>query len=247
VPFKSNISLDRVNFAYEKSNTSVIKNLSVTIDANKTIGIVGESGSGKTTIVDILIGLLEPDEGELKVDKKPVVGPNLRNWRSNVGYVPQNIFLLDDTIRRNIALGVPDRDINEARLKLVVEMAQMTDVVKNLSEGYDTVMGEHGIRLSGGQRQRIGIARALYSDARLLILDEATSSLDYRTEAAVHKSIEWLAGKLTIVVIAHRLSTVRNCDHILVLKAGEIIAQGDYEYLIKSSSEFRELVDSEHA
>jgi ABC-type multidrug transport system fused ATPase/permease subunit len=206
---------------------------------------VGPTGSGKTTTVDILLGLLKPRSGLLQVDGVVVDGKNLRAWQHNLGYVPQQIYLSDDTIAHNIALGVEDDDLDMQAVENAARMAKIHEfIVSELPESYQTIVGERGIRLSGGQRQRIGIARALYRNPEVLILDEATSALDGITESAIMDTLDRLAHKKTIILIAHRITTVRACDKIFILEKGVLTAQGDYSELMKSSPLFRNLAKS---
>ena len=185
------------------------------------MGIVGTSGAGKSTVVDILLGLLEPSTGHIYADSVDVKDPgNYRKWLKNIGYIPQMIFMLDDTIRKNVAFGVPEDKIDEERLWEVLKEAQLDEFIKTLPEGLETGIGERGIRLSGGQRQRIGIARALYNDPEVLILDEATSALDNDTEAAIMESINRLHGRKTLIIIAHRLQTIEKCDIVYRVEDG---------------------------
>lgn len=236
------VALRDVSFRYEGTDIDVLRNVSLSIDRNESIGIVGPSGAGKSTLVDILIGLLEPSSGSVIVDGTTVEGDGVRAWQRNFGYVPQTIHLLDDTIRRNVAIGFDNDEIDDDRIMEAIESAQLSELIENLPEGLDTVVGERGIRISGGQRQRIGIARALYHQASVLVLDEATSALDNRTEAAVRQSIARLKGRLTLVVIAHRLTTVRDCDRIIVMDKGCVVAEGDYDTLERENEHFRLLV-----
>jgi ABC-type multidrug transport system fused ATPase/permease subunit len=207
------------------------------------VGIVGGTGAGKTTAVDVLLGLLRPQQGALVVDGVEVTDDKVRSWQKSVGYVPQQIFLTDDTVAANIAFGVPPKAIDMAAVERAARIAEMHDfVTRELPDGYATTLGERGVRLSGGQRQRIGIARALYHDPDVLVLDEATSALDNLTERAVMDAVHNLGGKKTIVMIAHRLSTVRDCDRIFLLEQGRVVAQGSYDALVESNAEFRRLV-----
>jgi len=239
---RETVELRDVSFRYENTEVDVLKNVSLKIMCNESIGIVGSSGAGKSTLVDILIGLLSPSGGDVAVDGRPIHGDEMSAWQRNVGYVPQAIHLLDDTVRRNIAIGLASEDIDDDRIEAAIDSAQLREFIASLPDGLDTIIGERGTRLSGGQRQRIGIARALYHQASVLVLDEATSALDNKTEVAVRQSIERLKGKLTLIVIAHRLTTVRACDRIIVLDGGQIVAEGDYATLEKENEHFRALV-----
>jgi ATP-binding cassette, subfamily B, bacterial PglK len=242
LPLRRYFMMERVDFAYPNTKEQVIKEFSLTIEAKRTVGFVGSTGSGKTTIADIIIGLLSPDDGKIIVDGVVIENENLIRWQKNIGYVPQNIYLSDDTVTKNIAFGVSDKNINNQAVLDSAKIANLHDfVVSELPQGYETIIGERGIRLSGGQRQRIGIARALYHDPDVLLLDEATSALDGITEDAVMEAIQNLSHKKTIIMIAHRLTTVKNCDVIYVMENGEIIAQGTYEELMQSCSPFRNM------
>ena len=204
------------------------------------MAFVGRSGSGKTTLIDVILGLLEPTRGCVRVDGADIRGRETE-WWPRIGYVPQEIYLFDDTIRRNIALGIPDERIDEERLREAVAMAQLDDVVAESPQGLDTVVGERGARLSGGQRQRIGIARALYGRPGVLVLDEATSALDVETEARISDAIRALAGRMTVIIVAHRLSTVRHCDRLYFMEHGRIVAEGAYDDLLRDCAAFREM------
>jgi len=229
-----------VRYAYPHAERTALKGLSLAIPARTTVGIVGGTGAGKTTAVDLILGLLEPQAGEIRVDGVPVTAQNLRAWQNAIGYVPQQIFLIDDSVSANIAFGQPKRKIDQAAVERAARIAELHEfVTTELPQGYDTLVGERGVRLSGGQRQRIGIARALYHDPDVLILDEATSALDNLTERAVMDAVHNLGHAKTIVLIAHRLSTVRGCDTIFMLERGELIAQGSYDELLEHSREFR--------
>ena len=239
-PFTSQIIFKNVSYRYPQGNAEAIRDISLDIPRGAAIGFVGPSGAGKTTIVDILLGLLEPQQGQVLVDNQHIF-EDVKRWQMNVGYIPQFIHLSDDTISRNIAFGLPDDEINAAQLWEAVCAAQLGSLIHELPKGLDTVVGERGVRLSGGQRQRIGIARALYNNPQVLIMDEATSALDNITEKFVIDAIEQLRGDRTIIMIAHRLTTVQNCDVIYLMNEGRILEQGSYEYLLKSSSEFRKM------
>ena len=227
--FKKNITLKNIFFQYPNSKKTVLNNVNLNISARSKIGIVGATGSGKTTIVDIILGLLELQKGRFEVDGKLIEKNNLRSWQNSIGYVPQNIFLADDTVLANIAFGVEKNIINQQSVENAAKVASLHEfVVNELSEKYQTYIGEKGIRLSGGQRQRIGIARALYQNPKLLILDEATSSLDSLTEQDVMDAVYNMGKDLTVIMIAHRLSTVKECDSIVVIENGEIKHQGSF-------------------
>lgn len=223
--FEKRIRLHEVVFKYPTSDTPALNGISITINKGELVGLVGTSGSGKSTLVDVILGLLRADTGEVTVDDRDVRG-NLRAWQDQIGYVPQSIYLTDDTLRRNIAFGLADEEIDEDAVCRAVKAAQLDEFVRSLPDGLQSMVGERGVRLSGGQRQRIGIARALYHDPSVLVLDEATSALDNATESDVMDAITLLKGAKTIIVVAHRLSTVEKCDRLFQLELGEVVNQG---------------------
>lgn len=236
------LDLSGVNFSYPTAGRPALLKLNLKISARTTVGIVGGTGAGKTTLVDLILGLLSPDEGTILVDGVPVGLGNLRAWQRALGYVPQSIFLTDDTITANIALGVAKSQVDRAAVERAARTAALHDFVSTeLPEGYDTVVGERGVRLSGGQRQRIGIARALYRDPTLLIMDEATSALDNITERVVMEAVQNIRADKTIILIAHRLTTVRSCDTIFLMEGGRVVAQGTYDELVSSNQTFRNM------
>ncbi len=238
--FYKTISLKNIYFNYPNTTRTALKNISLTIPAKSSIGLVGATGSGKTTVVDIILGLLEAQQGTLKVDDEVITGQNTRSWQRSIGYVPQNIYLSDDTVRANIAFGVDPNDVIQSKVEQASKIASLHEfIVSELSNKYETMIGERGVRLSGGQRQRIGIARALYHDPKVLILDEATSALDNQTEKAVMDAVNNLNKDMTIILIAHRLSTVKNCNQIYFLKNGQLENQGTFDELIKINENFR--------
>lgn len=239
-PFAASIAFDDVSFSYG-DEVQALSNVTCTLSAGQSIGISGASGGGKTTFVDILCGLLDPTHGRLLVDGRDVAG-RIRAWQQNIGAVHQSSFLIDDTLRGNIAFGVPDGEVDDARVKEAVRLAELDEVVAHLPEGLATYVGERGVRLSGGQRQRVTIARAVYRNPGLLVLDEGTSALDNATEAKVIDNLQELRGNTTLVMIAHRLSTIRNCDRILYFEGGRIAADGTYDELLSSCDGFRSLV-----
>lgn len=241
ISIRNSITLKNIHFYYPKNKYPSLKNINLTIPALSKVGIVGATGSGKTTIVDIILGLLEPEEGMLCVDEKIINTRNKRSWQKNIGYVPQQIYLKDSSIAMNIAFGLESKNINQAALERAAKTANLYDFIKKLPKQYDTIVGERGNQLSGGQRQRIGIARALYHEPQVLILDEATSALDNFTEKEVMSAIKNLDKKITLIIIAHRLSTVKNCDTIFLLDEGNLKAQGTYEELLKSNKEFQKI------
>lgn len=224
LPIKEKIELKNITYAYPGTEKLIFDDAGLTIPVGSSVGIVGTSGAGKSTVVDILLGLLEVKSGTVYVDGMDVKA-NYRKWLKNIGYIPQMIFMLDDSIRKNVAFGVPENEIDEDRLWEVLKEAQLDEFIKTLPEGLDTGIGERGIRLSGGQRQRIGIARALYNDPEVLILDEATSALDNDTEAAIMEAINRLHGKKTLIIIAHRLQTIEKCDLVYRVENGKAIVE----------------------
>jgi ATP-binding cassette, subfamily B, bacterial PglK len=234
------IIFNGVSYRYPGNHEPAIDNLTLEIPRGYAVGFVGASGAGKTTLGDLLLGLLNPNDGKVLVDGVDI-HDNLPGWYKNVGYIPQFIFLADSTVKQNIAFGLPEEEISEEKLKNAIKAAQLESLIGELPMGVDTVIGERGIRLSGGQRQRVGIARALYNDPDVLMMDEATSSLDNLTEYYVMEALEALKGERTIIMIAHRLTTVMNCDVLYLMERGKIVQQGTYSELIKSSDQFREL------
>ncbi len=216
--FDREIKLENLAFSYAEGATHILKDFSLTIGKNESIGIAGPSGSGKSTLVDLILGLHTPMSGSIKIDEVPLTASNMTSWRRMIGYVPQDIYLLDETIAENIAFGIPLDQIGEKALREAADAAQILDFIESeLPQGFQTLVGERGVRLSGGQRQRIGLARALYHNPQILILDEATSALDHATEAAVMETIHKLQGTLTIITIAHRLTTLESCDRVIQL------------------------------
>jgi len=241
LPFEKEIRLEGVAFSYPAADAAAIKDISLTIPKGCSIGLVGPSGAGKSTLADILMGLLCPTEGRLLVDGTDAFTA-LPAWQRNIGFVPQHIYFMDDTLRRNIAFGIADSKIDETQLARAIRMAHLDKFVDELPQGLDTPISEHGVRLSGGQRQRVGIARALYRDPAVLVFDEATSALDSETEHEIARAINGLAGKKTIVIIAHRMSTVRNSEKVLFLQDGRLSAVGTFDELSAANEDFRRLV-----
>jgi len=239
--FQDAVRFDAVRFRYANDGPWVLGGLNLTIPKGARVGFVGSTGSGKSTTLDLLMGLLMPTEGELLVDGQPISGNRLRAWQRSIAHVPQSIYLADTTLAENIAFGVPPEAIDLDRVQQAARQAQIADFIESRPEGYNAFVGERGIRLSGGQRQRIGIARALYKQASVLVFDEATSALDNATEQSVMDAIEGLSSDLTILLIAHRLTTVRRCDTIVELEHGRVVAQGTYEQLIERSPSFRRM------
>jgi ABC-type multidrug transport system fused ATPase/permease subunit len=241
-PFQQEIVLENLVFQYGNAATPLLNDLNLTIQRNTTVAIVGSSGGGKTTIVDIILGLLEPQDGTVLVDGIPITASNVKTWQKHLGYVPQHIYVADDTVAANIAFGVAPRDLDIDRVEHAARSANLHEfVVGELPDGYRTMVGERGVRLSGGQRQRIGIARALYSDPDVLILDEATSALDSLTEDAVTEAIRGIFNQKTIIMIAHRLRTVQQADIIYLLENGSIADQGTYAELLDKNDVFRRM------
>ena len=241
--FRDVIRFNALRFRYTSDGPWVLDELSLTIPKGARIGFVGSTGSGKSTALDLLMGLLMPTEGELLVDGQPVSGNRLRAWQQTIAHVPQSIYLADTTLAENIAFGVAPHAIDLQRVQQVARQAQIAEFIESRSEGYNARVGERGVRLSGGQRQRIGIARALYKQASVLVFDEATSALDNATEQSLMNAIEELNRNLTILLIAHRLTTVRRCDTIVELQHGRVVAQGSYEQLLDCSPSFRKMAD----
>lgn len=239
------IILDNIQYTYPNASQPALKNLSLTIPAKSTVGLVGKTGSGKTTVVDLILGLLDAQEGSLDVDGRLINEKNRYAWQRSIGYVPQHIYLTDDTVAANIAFGVDTSKIDRDAMERAAKIANIHRFVTDeLPEQYETTVGERGVRLSGGQRQRIGIARALYHNPRILVLDEATSALDRLTEQAVIEAVNNLTHKITIILIAHRLSTVKICDTIFFLERGELEAQGTFDELLGANESFREMAVS---
>jgi ATP-binding cassette, subfamily B, bacterial PglK len=241
LPLRDAIRFKAVRFRYSSDGPWVLDGLNLTIPRGARVGLVGGTGSGKSTTLDLLMGLLAPTEGEVLVDGQPIVGARVRAWQRTIAHVPQSIFLADTTFAENIAFGIPRAAIDMQRVQHAARQAQIATFIESGPEGYEAHVGERGVRLSGGQRQRIGIARALYKRASVLVLDEATSALDNATEQSVMEAIEGLHRDLTILLIAHRLTTVRRCDTIAELERGAVVAQGPYEELLQCSSSFRRM------
>lgn len=229
--FSDKVILDSLTFQYPNTTRNVLEDISLSIRKGESIGLIGKSGAGKTTLVDVILGLFIPQLGDIKIDGVSVYS-NLRSWQNMLGYVPQSIFLIDDTLERNIAYGVPDHLIDQNKLKKAIQMAQLSEVVDQLLDGVKTIIGERGVLLSGGQRQRVGIARVLYHEREILVFDEATAALDTETEHLITESTKALAGNKTIIIIAHRLSTIEHCDCIYQLEQGRIIKSGSYQEVV---------------
>jgi ABC-type multidrug transport system fused ATPase/permease subunit len=239
--FRREIRLQGVGFTYPTANRPALADITLTIRQNQSVGLVGRTGSGKTTLADILLGLYPADRGEILVDDVVLTESNARSWRKRVGYVPQHVFLNNATVSQNIALGLPLDQIDPAAVRRAAQMAQAAEFIEQLPSGYDTVVGERGVKLSGGQRQRLGIARALYHNPDVLVFDEATSALDGMTEDAVMQAVQSLSSERTLILIAHRLRTIQACDRIIMLDAGRIVADGAYDELIATSAAFQKL------
>lgn len=239
--FTSSISLKNITFKYDGKEESVLNGVDVNIKHCEKVGIVGGSGSGKTTMLNLILGLFTPNEGSICIDDIPLEGKNIIAWRKNIGLVSQDIFLFDGTIAENIAFTMDSESIIHEQLIESAKHAEMFDFIDNLPDGFNTNVGDRGVQISGGQAQRIAIARALYRNPQLLILDEATSAMDNLTESAIMNSIEKLTGKKTIIIVAHRLSTVKTCDRILFMKNGNIVDEGTYEELKTSNDDFKKL------
>jgi ABC-type multidrug transport system fused ATPase/permease subunit len=225
------VDLKNISYRYSGTSEPALKDISFSIEKGQSIALIGKSGAGKTTLVDVILGLLEPDSGDITVDSVSIYD-KLRSWQNLVGYIPQSISLLDESVERNIAFGVPDHLIDSDRLNKVIKAAQLEELIEQLPDGIKTSVGERGVRLSGGQRQRIGIARALYFEREILVLDEATSALDNETESLVTEAIRALSGTKTMIIIAHRLTTVEHCDRIYLLEKGRIVQSGSYQEVV---------------
>ena len=242
IKLNKQINFKNIFYKYPNSDKFVLNDISLNITVNSKIGIVGSTGGGKTTMVDILLGLLTPTKGKILVDDNDITPSNIRSWQKTIGYVPQQIYLSDDTVASNIAFGVELKNIDYKALEKAAKIANLHDfVTSELSDGYATIIGERGVRLSGGQRQRIGLARSLYHKPQILILDEATSSLDNITEKMVIEEINNIPEKITVIIVAHRLSTVKNCDKIFLLEKGKLKIEGNYEELLDKSVDFKKL------
>ena len=239
--FQESITLDQVSYVYPESKSLSLNSVSLQIGRGEAIGLAGPSGAGKTTLVDLLLGLLQPTAGQVLVDGRPVER-DLLAWQRQVGYIPQQVYLSDDSIRRNVAFGLADSSIDDNRVWQVLRLAQLEDFIRGLPMRLNTRVGEQGVRISGGQRQRIAIARALYHNPEVVVMDEATAALDNGTEREIVRAMESLIGKKTLIVIAHRLSTIRNCDRIYWIKDGAIADMGNYDELLARNPEFQAMV-----
>ena len=239
--FRESISLRDVSFHYPNNEKSSLKDISIEIPINNTVGIVGPSGSGKSTIIDIILGLLIPAKGNVLIDNQILTKDNIGDWQNNIGFVPQDIFLSDGSIKENIAFGIPVERIDDSKIERAVKLSHIDDFIKDLKNGVETFIGENGVKLSGGQKQRIGIARSLYNDPQVLVFDEATNSLDGITEKNIMDSIDEFSGKKTIIIIAHRLLTLKRCNIIYLIENGQIVDQGSYDELMISSPIFKKM------
>lgn len=238
---KKQILLEKIRFTYPNKHEPALDGLSIAIPVNSVIGIVGPSGSGKSTLIDILLGLITPDQGKLKIDNKIIDSKNCRSWQNTIGFVAQSIFLSEGSIAENIAFGIPSNKIDFKQVEYALNLAHLNELTDSLKQGLHTKVGERGIQLSGGQRQRIGIARALYHKAEVLVFDEATSSLDGITEKMIMEAIHEFSGKKTIILIAHRLKTVQKCDKIFFIDNGKVADQGTYDELIDKNEQFKNM------
>lgn len=239
------LKLNEITFTYPNKHQPALDNITMQIPINATIGLVGESGSGKSTTIDLILGLLQPDKGKLYLDAQEINASNLREWQQHIGFVPQSIYLSEGSIAENIAFGLSKAEINLEQVKQAAKLAHLDELIASLDKGLDTKVGERGVQLSGGQRQRIGIARALYNQASVLVFDEATSALDGITEKIIMDAIHELSGKKTIIMIAHRLKTVQQCDIIYMMDKGKVVAKGTYNQLLENNLKFKEM--AEHA
>jgi len=240
---KQQITFEDITFNYPGKSKPVLKALNMSISANSVVGIVGSSGAGKSTIIDILLSLISPQNGHLKIDGEIIDKKNRRLWQNSLGFVPQSIFLSEGSIAENIAFGIPQNQIDLDKVKKALTLSHLNEMVQALEKGIDTKVGERGVQLSGGQRQRVGIARALYNEAEILVFDEATSSLDGITEKMIIDAIHDFSGKKTIIMIAHRIKTVAKCDQIFFIENGEVADQGTYQELMETNQQFRRMAE----
>ncbi|KAA0447055.1 MAG: ABC transporter ATP-binding protein [Candidatus Thioglobus sp.] len=243
IEFNQSIEFKQINFSYPNAVKPALIDINLSINKNKTIAIIGKSGSGKSTLVDVLAGLLPPNSGQLLVDGQVISQQNLGGWKQNIGYVSQHIFLGDMSIEDNIAFGVETQNIDANKLEQCIEFAQLTQFIGQLSHGVNTIIGERGVKLSGGQRQRIGIARALYHNAQIIIFDEATNALDGITERAIIETMDYFSQQKTIILIAHRLNTIKHCDVIYLMDKGKIVDFGSYQHLQENNDYIKTLND----
>ena len=241
--FKDTITLNSVNYFYPNETNPALNDVNLKIGNRTTVAIVGLSGAGKSTLIDILLGLLKINSGSLRVDKTTIDTTNITFWQNSIGYVPQDIYLTDSSIASNIAFGIGEEDIDYKQVEKCIEMASLKEFIFNIPEGYKTLVGDRGVRLSGGQKQRIGIARALYRNPQVLILDEATSSLDGITEQEVLLALKAIKDKITIVMVTHRISSVKDCDVIYFMDKGRIIQSGTYDHLMQTNKKFKSMAN----
>lgn len=245
VTLSSSLQLKHVTYTYPNAERPTVQNLDITVMAASTVGLVGTTGAGKTTVADIILGLLTPDAGEFLIDGKPLARSSIRSWQRSLNYVPQHVYLADESIRRNIAFGIADNEIDQESVERAARVAQIHDfVMRDLPDGFETVIGERGVRLSGGEQQRIGIARALYRVPQVLVLDEATSALDTITEKAALRDIAALAPNMTVIMITHRLANLSACDRIYLLEQGRITASGSFADLVAASPRFADMAQA---
>ena len=240
MPFESKLELRNLSYVYPETDSFALNDFSLTIKKGSSVGFVGHSGAGKSTLMDIILGLLNPTSGHMLIDGKDAF-ENISGWQRKIGFVPQHVFIMDDNIRRNVAFGIDDEQINEERMAEIMKLTRLDEFVSGLPDGLSTMLGEHGTRLSGGQRQRVAIARALYRNPEVMVFDEATSALDNITEKEISTAIQLLSGDKTIITVAHRLSTVQNCDQIVFMKEGAIVATGTFDDLARENEDFRKL------
>lgn len=244
ISFQENIQIQNLLFRYENSDQDILKGLNLQIPKGETVAFVGATGSGKSTLIDIIVGLLQPTSGHIQIDDTYLTPGNAQAWQKNIAYVPQDVFLFDDTVARNIAIGQKEADIDEDRLAKAAKAADIHDFIKTeLKDGFQSEIGENGVRLSGGQRQRLGLARALYRHPQVLVLDEATSALDSITEKGIIDALSSFSQNITTIIIAHRLSTVRHADCIYIMEEGKVVATGTYEDLMQSNDTFQKMVE----
>jgi HlyD family secretion protein len=239
--FRESILLRDVSFHYPNNEKNSLNDISIEIPINNTVGIVGPSGSGKSTIIDIILGLLIPAKGNVLIDNQILTKDNIGDWQNNIGFVPQDIFLSEGSIKENIAFGIPVERIDDSKIERAIKLSHLDEFIKDLKNGAETFIGENGVKLSGGQKQRIGIARSLYNDPQVLVFDEATNSLDGITEKNIMDSIDEFSGKKTIIIIAHRLLTLKRCNIIYLIENGQIVDQGSYDELMISSPIFKKM------
>jgi len=243
LPLADRVTLKDVAFSYANAQRAAISNLTMELQAGTLTCVMGPTGAGKSTAIDLVLGLLSPDRGHMLIDGVELGADNVRAWQRSIGYVPQSIYLTDDTVARNIAFGLKDADIDPERVRAAAKLASIHQfITEELKEGYDTVIGDKGLRLSGGQRQRIGIARALYHDPQVLVFDEATNALDRQTEQQVLDALLELRPRKTIVFVSHKASVARRADRILVIVRGQLAGQGSYDELVSGPSAFREML-----